>query len=74
MAGFYFIIANLILLGVNIVGVMQHNPVIGFVSAVLLTTAGITGKLTKNTIIFLFWLSIGLAALYAGMGALALVL
>lgn len=74
MAGFYFIIANLLLLGANIMGLIAHNPVIGLVSAVLLFTAGVTGKLTKNTNIFLFWLSIGLAALYTAFAAIAFLL
>lgn len=74
MATLYFSIANLILLGVNIIGVMQHNPTFGAVSAILLAVAGITGRLTKNTNIFLFWLSLGLAALYAALAGLAFVL
>ncbi|MDP2587411.1 MAG: hypothetical protein Q8P33_01380 [bacterium] len=74
MATFLFIIASLIVLGVNIIGVVTHNPAIGFSTSVIFLAIGITGKLVDMTNIFLFWLSIGLAILYSGLGLLAIAL
>jgi|GEM_PF-4485130 len=72
MAGLYFIIGNLIVLGLNIAGLVLGEPSIGFASAVLYLTAGLTGKITNNTNIFLFWLSLGLAVVYTAFGFFAL--
>ncbi|MFH0830850.1 MAG: hypothetical protein V1895_02210 [Parcubacteria group bacterium] len=72
MATFFFIIANLILLGLSLYGGLVGNPVPGFVFAFLWLSAAIIGKVTKNTNIAIFWGSVSAALLFAGLGTLGL--
>lgn len=74
MTSFFFIVANLILLGLNAAAVYYGVPSLCFSTALLFVAAGITGRLTGNTYSFFFWFSIGSGVVYSILGVLALLL
>lgn len=73
MATFLFLVANILLLALNIYAAVIGYAAVGFSTAVLWVAAALTGKVTNNTNIAVFWGTIGMALVFAGLGALGLI-